>query len=245
MSSYSSLFAELANPARLKILELLAEAPHTIGALAPKIEVSRPEISRHVARLVDQGIVQQENRKYTLAPLGEVLVTLLAPLQFVAQHQDFFLTHRLDLLPSLLHQIDALSQAGLVQGIGQVMIKLQELLNHPVPEDLFVLAHQSFLVFRKGPKARCAYHIGPESYRSKIPGTSIQLYETTHYRILPQVTHGIWLTSGNKALLCFPEMNNQPDYNETFFVTDPIGIAYVTAIWEYFWQQSEFVGTYK
>jgi len=245
MTINTTLFVELANPARLKILELLTEAPHTIGDLTPKIEVSRPEISRHVARLVDQGIVQQEGRKYTLAPFGEVLVTLLAPLQFVVQYPDFFQTHRVDLPPLLLLQINALSQAELVQGIGQIMIELAELLNHPEKDDLYALLHQSFPVFRKGAKARCAYHIAPESYRSTIPGTSLQLYETVHYRILPQVSHGIWLTTSGKALLCFPDLNNIPDYNVAFLVTDKVGLTYVQAIWEYFWQQSEVFGTYK
>lgn len=240
----TKLFVELASPARLKILELLTEAPHTIADLTPKIEVSRPEISRHVARLVDQGVVQQEGRKYTLAPFGEVLVMLLAPLQFVVQYPDFFQTHRVELPPLLLLQINALNHAELVQGVGQVMIKLQELLNHPAKDKLYALVHQSFPVFRKGPKARCAYHIGPESYRSSIPGTSLQLYDTVHYRILPQVSHGIWLTTGGKALLLFPDLSNIPDYNVAFSVTDSVGLTYVMAIWEHFWEQSEVFGTY-
>jgi DNA-binding transcriptional ArsR family regulator len=241
----TTLFVELANPARLKILELLTEAPHAIGDLTPKMEVSRPEISRHVARLVDQGIAQQEGRKYTLASFGEVLVTLLAPLQFVAQYPDFFQTHRVELPSLLLLQINALNQAKLVRGVGLVMIELQELLNHPPKDDLYALLHQRFPLLRQGPKARCAYHIIPESLRANIPGTSTQLYATAHYRILPQVSHGIWLTTSGKALLCFPDLNNTPDYNVAFSVTDSVGLTYVKAIWEHFWQQSEVVCTYK
>jgi DNA-binding transcriptional ArsR family regulator len=239
----STLFAELASPARLKILELLAKAPHAIGDLTPKMEVSRPEISRHVARLVDQGIVHQEGRKYTLAPFGEVLITLLAPLQFVAKYPDFFQTHRVELPPLLLLQINALNQAKLVRGVGLVMIELQELLDHPPKDDLYALLHQRFPLLRKGPKARFVYHIIPESLRAHIPGTSLQLYDTAHYRILPQVSHGIWWTTSGKALLCFPDLNYIPDYNVAFSVTDPAGLTYVKAIWEHFWQQSEVVGT--
>lgn len=48
MIEYSPLFAELANPARFKMLTLLVEAPHTLGKFAQKIELSKPEISRHL-----------------------------------------------------------------------------------------------------------------------------------------------------------------------------------------------------
>ncbi|MFQ5820720.1 MAG: ArsR/SmtB family transcription factor [Candidatus Heimdallarchaeota archaeon] len=53
MTEYSPLFAELANPARFQMLALLVEAPHTLGEFAKKIEVSKPEISRHLTRLVE------------------------------------------------------------------------------------------------------------------------------------------------------------------------------------------------
>ena len=102
MTEYSPLFVELANPARFKMLAVLAEAPHTLGEFAQKIELSKPELSRHLTRLVEQGFVQREHRKYILTPFGEGIVTLLPSLNFVFQHRDFFRTHRLDLPPPLL-----------------------------------------------------------------------------------------------------------------------------------------------
>jgi DNA-binding transcriptional ArsR family regulator len=54
------LFSALANPVRRRLLELLAEAPHTAGALARSFELSRPAVSEHLAVLRRAGLVQEQ-----------------------------------------------------------------------------------------------------------------------------------------------------------------------------------------
>lgn len=66
------VFSALANPVRRRLLELLAEAPRTAGALADEFELSRPAVSEHLAVLRRAALVTEEVRgrehHYHLAP---------------------------------------------------------------------------------------------------------------------------------------------------------------------------------
>jgi DNA-binding HxlR family transcriptional regulator len=65
-----ALFKSLADPARLRILGLLAERPHAGHELAHRLALTPPTISHHMRRLLDTGLVavtpQSQSRIYSL-----------------------------------------------------------------------------------------------------------------------------------------------------------------------------------
>jgi DNA-binding HxlR family transcriptional regulator len=65
-----SLFKALADPARLRILGLLAERPHFGHELAERLNLTPPTISHHMRRLTDAGLIDvtpdAQARIYTL-----------------------------------------------------------------------------------------------------------------------------------------------------------------------------------
>ena len=62
----------LAEPNRLRIVELLREGPLTVGEIAKKLELRQPQASKHLKVLSDSGIVEvraEANRRiYKLRP---------------------------------------------------------------------------------------------------------------------------------------------------------------------------------
>jgi hypothetical protein len=64
------LFRTLADPARLRVLGLLAERPHTGRELSERLGLTPPTVSHHMRRLVGIGIVsatpQAQSVRYTL-----------------------------------------------------------------------------------------------------------------------------------------------------------------------------------
>jgi biotin operon repressor len=76
-----TLFKSLAEPARLRILGLLAERPHAGHELAQRLALTPPTISHHMRRLIDAGLVavtpQSQSRSYSLQM--EVLRDLSLP----------------------------------------------------------------------------------------------------------------------------------------------------------------------
>lgn len=61
-SELAALLRALADPARLRVVELLSEAPRRAGELADDLGVPPATMSKHLRALLDAGIVRDERR---------------------------------------------------------------------------------------------------------------------------------------------------------------------------------------
>lgn len=74
----STIFGALAEPSRLKIVELLRTGPLSVGEIADTLEIRQPQVSKHLRVLGDSGIVARQavarQRIYRLevAPFEEI-----------------------------------------------------------------------------------------------------------------------------------------------------------------------------
>ena len=70
----TAVFAALAEPMRVAIVERLAERPMAVGELAAGLPVSRPAVSQHLKVLKQAKLVRDEaegtRRIYSLDPAG-------------------------------------------------------------------------------------------------------------------------------------------------------------------------------
>lgn len=86
----------LADPTRLRIVELLAEGERSAGELAAEFDTSRPGASRHLRVLREHGLVrvrgEGQRRVYSLDPAP------LAELDGWLERYRTFWTNRLDAL---------------------------------------------------------------------------------------------------------------------------------------------------
>lgn len=55
-------FAALGEPTRLRIVELLRGGPRSVGEIVDRLEVSQPQVSKHLRVLDRSGIVSVERR---------------------------------------------------------------------------------------------------------------------------------------------------------------------------------------
>jgi DNA-binding transcriptional ArsR family regulator len=66
------LLTALAEPNRLRIIELLRERPHPVGEIAERLNLLQPQTSRHLRILAEAGVVsgerQAQSRVYQLLP---------------------------------------------------------------------------------------------------------------------------------------------------------------------------------
>jgi DNA-binding transcriptional ArsR family regulator len=58
----SALLRALADPDRLRVVELLSESPRRAGELAGDLGLSPPTMSKHLRMLLEAGIVADERR---------------------------------------------------------------------------------------------------------------------------------------------------------------------------------------
>jgi len=59
---HAAVFAALANPTRHEIMHLLCEDPRAPSDLAEALEVSRPNVSQHLAVLQREGLVKRSRQ---------------------------------------------------------------------------------------------------------------------------------------------------------------------------------------
>lgn len=57
MTTYGGVLEALGDPTRRRVLELVAERPQPVGAIAARLPVSRPAVSQHLRVLKDAGLV--------------------------------------------------------------------------------------------------------------------------------------------------------------------------------------------
>ena len=72
------VFGAISHPARRHMLDLLAEADHSVNAMAGHFRMSRPAVSQHLRVLLNSGLVTEQRhgreRRYHFVPerLGPV-----------------------------------------------------------------------------------------------------------------------------------------------------------------------------
>jgi predicted transcriptional regulator len=88
---YETLF-EVSNDYRHGIILLLKESPMTVTEISKKLDLTTQEISRHISRLSESGLVVKDvDGLHHLTNYGELIHVLLEELEFVSKHRDYFI----------------------------------------------------------------------------------------------------------------------------------------------------------
>jgi predicted transcriptional regulator len=239
MDEYLTINSELSNPTRIQILSLIGENPQTLSEIATHFSISKPEISRHLSRLTNVGIITKElsSRKYMSSALGEIYLQLYSPIEFVLKHSTYFTNHYIDLPLHLSRNIDALMNAELVIELGNVLAKIQEILNETIDEVKLML-DQRLPVVGLIEKIKFGNYIVP----STMSGPQFEsgrvylkkMYDSVEVRQLNSVTHFIMCTDKNKGIISFPTLQRKADWSSIWVVTDKLGLDYLQDIWNHF-----------
>ena len=86
------VFGAISHSARRQMLDLLAEADHSVNTIAGHFEMSRPAVSQHLRVLLDSGLVTEQRhgreRRYHFVPerLGPVR-------DWIAEYEQFWDDH--------------------------------------------------------------------------------------------------------------------------------------------------------
>ena len=97
------VFQAIADPVRRDIIDLLAEEPLTVNAVAEQFDISRPAISKHIKILTECGLVKSvaegRERKCILIPRELSTVS-----DWVHQHKQLW-ESKLDSFEAYLQQL--------------------------------------------------------------------------------------------------------------------------------------------
>ncbi|MFW9993050.1 MAG: ArsR family transcriptional regulator [Candidatus Odinarchaeota archaeon] len=239
MNDRSFLISEFSSPKRVDILQILVDGPISFTELSNKLDISSSEVSRHLARLTDQGFVKkhQTSRKFELAPLGELASLLFSPLDFVFSQADYFRTHSVTDIPvSLIRDLDVLSTCEMVEGTGFAMLKLPEIINS-VRSELRVMTSQPFPWGKPGLDVKYIVPPSMMQFKEQI----VRMNRSTEARILPSISISIIITESGEGMLFFPDLEGKTDYDTGFYISkgNKTGQKFIERIWDYFWSTGD------
>jgi len=123
LERFHDLLFEVSNEYRHGILLLIQKKAMRITDITKELNLTYPEIRRHISRLQDTGLIQRDVEGfYRLTPYGETSLLLFQELKFLSSNREYFLTHTLSKIPT-----------GFVKRIGE----LSACVNITNPMDFF------------------------------------------------------------------------------------------------------------
>jgi predicted transcriptional regulator len=231
---------DIIHPTRLKILDLLGEGSQSLADIAQNLDLSKPEISRHLARMRELNLVEKLDKHHQLTSIGEVILNLTSPIEFLIDNYDYFMNHKVDLPFSFIRDIDSLMNSELMSGTGYFISKIEEIRKNTTVE-VKMMVDQPFPGSRG--QIEKALLIVP-SY-AKSENLNLELLQKSckyfEIRTLPVINLTLGITDGKNGFLLFPErITGKIDYNHAFYVTDNMGLDFLSKLWNYYWEKAEY-----
>jgi predicted transcriptional regulator len=221
-------------------MELLTGRSQALADLARELDLSKPEISRHLTRMRELHLVEKLDKKHTLTSLGDIFLNLTSPIEFLIKEYDYFMNHTVDLPFSFVREIDSLMKSELLSGTGYFMSKIDEIQNGAIKKGKMMVdqpfpmsqghVDEALLIVPSYAKA--------ENLNEEQLQKSCTDYEV---RTLPVINLTLGMVDTTYGFLLFPErITGKIDYNHAFFVTDEMGLEFLSRLWDYYWTKAEY-----
>jgi predicted transcriptional regulator len=228
------------HPTRLKILDLLGEGAQALADIARDLDISKPEISRHLARMRELNLVEKGDKIHHLTSLGGVILNLTSPIAFLINNYDYFMNHKVDLPFSFVRDIDSLMNSELMPGTGYFLSKMEKISKNTTNE-VRMIVDQPF----PGTKVHIERALLIVPSYAKSENLNLELLQEFckyfEYRTLPVINLTLGIVDGKYGFLLFPErITGKIDYNNAFYITDDMGLDFLVKLWDYFWEKAEY-----
>lgn len=232
-------YREYTHPTRIKILKALSTEPKGVTEISKELQISRPEISRHLGTLRSLNLVTREESINYLSDFGNLILSILAPLDFILEFENYFMEHPLINFPtSFLYGLKELQGCELIQGSGFLFQKQIELgpitsdrlklmVNSPIPNVSGVQFADGQLIVRQNANMKVLSH--------ENLSKDLKRYEIRQYS---EINYIIFIIGDKYGFFHFPTKDGIPDVNSCLFVNNERGIKYLLALWDYYWNNS-------
>ena len=249
---YDLLF-EVSNEHRHNIMLLLKEEAMRVTAISKELDLTTPEISRHVSRLSEIGLASKNVEGfYSLTPFGTMVLVMLQEFEFTSKHAEYFASHTHAGLPiEYVKRIGDLSGSvftgnilGFFRQIEHVIKEAEEYVWLLV--DQFPLNHLSLIVeaMERGVRFRILEPrnrvispdleaMAPEESRALSRTKLAPLFEQ---RMLDEVNVYMYL-SEKSGVSAFPTLIGENEY-KGFTSTDETSLKWCRDLFQYHWDEA-------
>ncbi len=234
---------EIASAERLAILEAVAERPRKHAELARRLSVTGSEMSRHLNRLIEAGLVRKNPAgAYVPTPLAEALGAGLPFFETLFAAREFLLHHRISVLdPPFLARLGEIGRGTFEQGTYQVVAVQEEALR-AAERRIWVLTAQRFEQALPILRAKSARGLDVRVIRArpllaeeKRAGRDVE--RNFPVRVLDEAPVFLAVLD-DQAGLCLPGLDGKVDMATMLLVKDPAGCRWSEDLFRAYWDRA-------
>lgn len=124
---YDLLF-EVSSEVRHRVLILLSSESLNLSQLSRKLDLSLPEVSRHVSRLLDVEVIRKSlDGTYSLSSFGELVLGQIEEISFMSKNRDYFTSHGLRGIPGeFVSRLGELSESHYAESMMDFLKFIEE-----------------------------------------------------------------------------------------------------------------------
>ncbi|MGM0771435.1 MAG: helix-turn-helix transcriptional regulator [Halobacteriota archaeon] len=243
MKSYE-LFTELASENRLSILHALKEGEMKFTKLADGIDMTSPEASRQLNRLLVVNLIRKDSDGYySLTPFGDLVVSCIPNIEAIAKNSDFYLDHDTSPIPPhLLQRMDCLSNGEILRGVFVLVNRMTNLFDE-IQEYSYYLSDDFPRFYlpaiekklEKGVKFRAIYPkiLLDELWAEIDPGIRSRI----DFRMLNDVRLVVNITD-RFSVIAFPGFDGKIDRDLAIIGHDEDFRKWCSEIFEHYWEKA-------
>ena len=246
MERLHKLLFEIASPERFKIMFELQKNPLKLSQISRKMDLTATEGSRHLQRLRETKLIQKNVEGYfSVSPFGELILLLISPLDFVTNHQNYFLEYDVFALPfEFISRMGELNEGeigtnilGNIEYLEQEIQKAQKFIWIQTDQ---VLKDIIPLVLEKIKQPFDFKYISSEN--TMLPDAKAPIPATlpgVQKRVLPKV-NSVVIVTDKAAGFCLPDAGGKIDYRN-MHGTDPKFRKWCEDLFLHYWNQAKTV----
>jgi predicted transcriptional regulator len=237
----SKLLQVLSHPVKLEILKVITDKSEHVESIAQKVDISSEEAKIHLNRLHEAGLVDKEpGGTYRAGPFGQLTLSLLLDLDFVATHSEFFRNLNLSLLPiSFVERLGELKESERLEGTVNNLQHAERMFDQ-AEENISVIANEVML--------------------DAVPVVREKISRGTNFRFIidqtfkppsdfkatkPQLWRQIWkipaatVVTDKEAMIFFLGRDLKVDYSIGFMSKEPNFMKWCEDLVDHLWTQGQ------
>ncbi|TRO51777.1 DUF1724 domain-containing protein [Candidatus Bathyarchaeota archaeon] len=253
----SELYFELSNPDRLRIMQVLKDAPMKLTDISGAIDVTHQQCLRHLKRLTEVLLVERNHDGlYVLSSFGELVLQLMPSLIFVSQYGEYFSTHSVSHLPSeFVSRIGDLSESILLSNVMEALSEIESIVKN-AEESINVVINKRTHSLRPhiADAVRRGIQLRSLSVTSYVPNIDvkreinkkdeldiIEAEKESRVIVADQTDFPVYLYMSERAVfLALPLNDGTFDYTG-FFSSNPDAVQFCSDLFEYYWKRTKII----
>jgi len=248
-----TLFVELANETRRKILTKLDEQDQKLSQLSKYLNLSIQETYRNTTRLANSGLIEKKSDSlFSITDYGKLVIKQIPTYEFLLVNSRYFQEHGIgDIPPKFIHRLGNLKNNELIHGIGPVLEKWKEIATNAgnylkIITSQYPMEIAKAVVEKAETSTKLSYIFG---HNTIVPSERESFLKSTRWnelisngivqrKMLKKVQVGITV-SESQACVSFPDLRGETDMVSVFFSDNQQFIEWCLDFFQYQCEKAE------